>query len=158
MGQGLEFPVSSLDLFIIKAAQAIKTEGLDVHRSHDAAEDDRLAQALFGKVHGARQKSHETAGECISRPGGIEYGFEGIGRRAENVLSAEHNCAVAPLLNHDRLWPHCLYGLGGLNQTCFTRKLPELRLVDGEQINLLERPLQGLKLAGNPVIHGVARH
>lgn len=147
MRQLLEFPVSSFDLFIIQVAKTIKTERLNVQRSHDAAEDDGLAQAVFGKVHGVRQISHETAREGIARPGGIEYCFEGIGRRTENALAAEHDGAVAPLFDDDRLRSHGLHALGCFYQACFARKLPEFRLVNSEEINFFERPLQGIKLA-----------
>ena len=44
----------------------------------------------------------------------------------------------------------------GLHQARLARKLPDLALVDGEEVDFPERSLERIELARDPVVHGVA--
>ena len=109
MRQPLKLPIPPFDLPIVQTAKPVKAESLDVHGRHDAAEDDRLTHARLGKVHGVRQVAHESPREGVTGARGVEHGFQGKRRSAENAAAAEHERAVAPLLDDNRLRPHGLH-------------------------------------------------
>ncbi len=83
--------------------------------------------------------------------------FERKCRDAEDATLVHHHGAVLSALHNQRRRPHLENMLGRAQQIMFAGKLARFRIVDHQNIHVLQRFAQLRVRAFDPIVHGVQR-
>jgi hypothetical protein len=105
-----------------------------------------------------RQVTHEAAGEGVAGPGGIVHHLDRVGRRGEPIRARQEDRSVLAFLDHDDLGSHGEDRPRRPPQIRLAGEIARLAVVQDDDVHLGERAHQGLALAVDPEVHGVAHH
>ena len=156
---------AGFDLLAGQVGQALGPEAFDGERSHHAAVEHGALEHLAVQLALRSDVSHEASGEGIAGAGGIAHlldrqsgSAEGMAADAERALAEKDGRAVFAVLHHQPARPAGQNFIGGARQAGIAGQHFGLGIVDQQHVDELQRLRQFLRLAVDPVIHGVAAH
>src|SRR2546425_2462041 len=144
-------------LTAFQVPQPVKAKLFDGKADQDGTVNHGSAKRSVALVATSCQVAHEAASEAVARTGGIMRLFERESRHAEDATLVHHHGAVLSAFHNQRLRPHLENMLGRAQQVVLARKLPRFRVVDHQDVNMLQGLAQFRVAPLDPVVHGIQR-
>src|SRR5215831_1838902 len=148
---------SGVYLFEFEFAQALGAEFFNGEAAKDRTIDHGSAESCVVRTAATGKIAHKPAGEGVARAGWIVRLFERKGWDAENTAPIHHHGAVFAALHDESLGAEFKNVASGEEKIVFVRELASFRVVDHQDVDLLERFAEVGGSALNPVVHGVER-
>src|SRR5690349_20948657 len=152
-----EMPCPGVYLVLLELAETIGTKLLDGKTAQDGTIDHGAAESGVRFLAAACQIAHEASGKGIACAGGVVGLFQRKCRNAKDAIFVDQHGAVFAALHDQGRRTHFKDVPGGAEKIVFVGKLTGLRIVDDENVDVLERLAKFLGSALDPVVHGVER-